>query len=145
MEKSNKLIYEFLRYVVVGGIAFLVDIFTLYICYNYLLSWMRWSLYISTAIGFMAGIVTNYILSIRYVFTSAKGTGIGRSDRDKMIFLIVGVMGFFLNEFGMFFGVEVLDVHYLIVKVFVAGIVLVWNYSARKVLIFRNSEKVETI
>jgi len=53
------------------------------------------------------------------------------------LFAVIGVIGLILTEAGMYAGYQVLHVHYLIVKIFVAAIVLVWNYAARKVLIFR--------
>lgn len=36
----------------------------------------------------------------------------------------------------MWFGVSVLRWHYMLVKVFVTGTVLVWNYLGRKLLVF---------
>ncbi len=131
---------EFLRYAVVGGISFLVDFGVLYLCHSHILKSIPYSLYISTALGFFAGLVTNYLLCLKFVFTSAKNTNQGKSGRDKILFTVIGVIGFLMNEFGMKLGVEVLSVHYLIVKIFVAGIVLLWNYLARKYMIFNNKE-----
>ncbi len=127
---------EFIRYAFVGGVAFLVDFGVLYLCHSHILKDVPYSLYISTALGFFAGLVTNYLLCLKFVFTSAKNTNQGKSGRDKILFTLIGVVGFFMNEFGMKLGVDVLTINYLIVKIVVAGIVLMWNYLARKFMIF---------
>ena len=141
--KLKKTTYEFLRYVIVGGIAFIVDIGMLFLCKEFFLKNVPYSLYISTAIGFLAGLVTNYLLCLKFVFLSAKGTKQGRSHKDRLIFTIIGVVGLVMTEYGMKLGVDVLSINYLFVKIVVTGVVLVWNYIGRKVLIFNVKDKTE--
>lgn len=50
---------------------------------------------------------------------------------------MIGIMGLFLTEAGMYAGVELFNMNYLLTKIIVAVLVLLWNYIARKVLIFR--------
>ncbi len=134
----NTIIKEFGRYIIVGGSAFLVDILLLYIFKTYVFDTMgHTGLYISTALGFTGGLVFNYILSIIFVFENAKKYNNGKSINGFTLFTIIGLIGLSLTELGMYSGVELLDANYLIVKAFVAGIVLLWNYGARKVLIFK--------
>ncbi len=142
ISKLKRAAYEFLRYAVVGGLAFLVDIGVLYLCKEHLLNSVPYTLYISTAIGFLAGLTTNYLLCLKYVFLSAKGTSQGRTHKDRLIFVVIGVVGLAMNEAGMKLGVEVIRINYLIVKIVVTGIVLVWNYLARKFLIFNTKAEV---
>lgn len=134
--KSNKIILEFLRYLIVGGIAFIVDFTVLFIFKEFILKDFYYSLYISTALGFILGLIANYCLSIFYVFSCAKGTKIGRSMNAIFIFAFVGVIGLIISEFGMFIGSEKFELNYLIVKVVVTIVVLLWNYFARIILIF---------
>ena len=134
--KFRKLILEFSRYVIVGGIAFIADISTLYIFKEYLLEGVQFALYLATAIGFMAGLTVNYLLCIKFVFLSAKGTESGKGKRDKILFTVIGVIGLGINELGMSIGAGFYEINYLFVKVVVAGIVLLWNYFARKFMIF---------
>jgi putative flippase GtrA len=43
----------------------------------------------------------------------------------------------FLNEIILWTAQERLNIHYLAAKIASAGIVLVWNFGARKVILFR--------
>ena len=136
MLRNRGIISEFIRYVFVGGISFLADFFALYVFHELIIPDMPYSLYISVVIGFLVGVVVNYILSLKFVFISVKETSLGKGTRDKVLFVIIGLIGLALNEVGMFTGTELLYIDYRIVKVIVAGIVMVWNYIARKLLIF---------
>ena len=134
---AKNIFYELLRFVLVGGIAFIVDISVLYVCKEYVLKNIDYTLYISTVLGFVAGIIVNYALSISFVFREAKDANLGRRAEDKLMFIIIGLIGIGVNELGMYFGVELLAFNYLMVKIFTTTIVMFWNYLARKKLIFQ--------
>lgn len=138
LQKINytDLLKEFSKYVVAGGIAFIADFSVLYVFHEYVLRDLKYSLYIATFLGFMVGLVVNYLLSLKFVFAAAKSTSLGRGIRSQVVFALIGVAGLGINEFGMFIGVGVFGFNYKIIKVIVAGIVMVWNYAARKLLIF---------
>ena len=142
--KYKCVFLEFIRYVLVGGIAFLVDATTLYIFKEYVLKELTYSLYIATVIGFLAGTAVNYILSLHFVFVSAKSSNLGKSAKDILVFIIIGIIGLLINELGMYLGTVVFGIHYMIVKVLNAAIVMLWNYIARKILIFNNKSQKET-
>lgn len=129
---------EFARYCVVGGLATVADFGVLVLAKN-LLGSLRWGLYAATALGFAAGTVVNYSLSIWFVFHSARESGAGKSPRDFLLFTVIGLIGLGLTELGMFVGAEVLGFYYLLVKAVVTALVLLWNYFARKVLIFQRT------
>ncbi len=131
------LIFEFLRYVVVGGVAFVVDWGTLVLVQELLLKDFACGVYVATACGFFTGLLTNYILSLIFVFTQAKDRGKGRSVGAFLVFGIIGLLGLLWTELGMWIGYGLLGWNYQIVKVLVAGAVLMWNYLGRKILIFR--------
>ncbi|MEX1376348.1 MAG: GtrA family protein [Eubacteriales bacterium] len=128
-------IKELFRYVLVGGFAFLVDAGILHLIIT-LFPEGRFILYIATAVGFIAGLTVNFILSLLFVFKNAKEKTENKKIRTFIIFAIIGVIGLGLTELGMHIGVDVMNIHHLITKVFVAGGVMMWNYIARKVIIF---------
>jgi putative flippase GtrA len=137
MKKIN-LLKEFIRYLFVGGTAFFIDFFILYILKTYVFYGLNlFGIYISTALGFIGGLIYNYIMSLLYVFESAKDENSGKSIKSFIIFALIGVVGLILTEIGMYVGVGVMTINYMIVKVIVAGVVLIWNYGARKILIFK--------
>lgn len=134
------LAHEFMRYVVVGGIAFLADFGTLVLVREMFLRDAWHGVYVATVFGFVVGLVVNYYLSLLFVFTQARDRGKGRSWGAFLVFGVIGLLGLGWTELGMWLGVEVLSCHYMIVKVFVTGAVLLWNYLGRKLLIFNSKE-----
>lgn len=141
-DKLTALFWEFFRYALVGGIAFLADYGTLFLFQEAILTGdTPWELFASTAAGFVVGLAVNYILSLTFVFRKKGNRGSGKSLGAFMIFAVVGVIGLGLTELIMYLGTELLHISYLIVKIIAAAIVLVWNYAGRKLLIFDRKGK----
>ena len=53
------------------------------------------------------------------------------------VYAIIGVMGLGLTELLMYLFTDKLAVHYIISKIIVAAIVLVWNFFARKLILYK--------
>ena len=138
--KLATLAYEFMRYFVVGGIAFLADFGMLVAVQELFLKNFASGVYIATVAGFIVGLTVNYILSLLFVFTQKKDRGSGRSFGAFLVFGIIGVLGLGLTELGMWVGVYILGLHYMLIKILVTGAVLVWNYLGRKILIFNKGD-----
>lgn len=142
IDKSRRrLLFEFLRYAVVGGIAFVVDFGTLVAAQEIYLKSFLAGVYIATVLGFIVGLVVNYALSLWFVFTSVKDRDKGRSLGAFLVFGVIGLLGLVWTELGMWLGIEQLHLNYMLVKVFVTGAVLLWNYLGRKILIFNGGMK----
>jgi len=140
-ERMKALFREFSRYLVVGGTAFLVDYGVLYLSKTFLFDSIGdTGVYLATALGFLAGLTYNYILSLIWVFQSAKDQKKGRTVGAFLVFAVIGAIGLLLTEGGMFLGYQLLHMNYMVVKLFVAAFVLLWNYGARKILIFRDDK-----
>ncbi len=140
-DRWTTLAGEFLRYVVVGGLAFLVDLGTLTLAQELIFKTIPFGIYLATAIGFVVGLTVNYALSLRLVFTQEKDRGKGRTVSAFLVFGLIGLLGLGWTELGMWIGVSVLGGHYARVKIVVTGAVLLWNYLGRKILIF-NRENI---
>ncbi len=140
---------EFIKYAVVGGVSFLVDagvlalFYYVIFCHVEVLFWNHFDLrtILATAAGFVAGLLVNYILSIRFVFNKDTQKKENGKAKSFLIYTVVGVIGFVLTELGMTLGRVILGTHYntlvLLVKVVVAGIVLIWNYLGRKIFVYK--------
>ena len=124
----KKLIEQFMKFGIVGFIAFFIDYGLLAFCteilhINYL---------VSATIGFTVSVIFNYLASMRYVFTHKEGMS---RRREFVIFVVLSVIGLIINNAIMWAGVELLHVHYLIVKIAATAIVMVWNFVTRKVFL----------
>ena len=136
-EKYRKLFWEFFRYAIVGGIAFVADWGTLFIFREFVFTGgTKFGLFAATAAGFIAGLAVNYILSIIFVFRSSENKSSGKGFKAFVLFAVIGIIGLGLTELGMYAGVYLLEWHYMIVKIIVAALVLIWNYMGRKIFVF---------
>lgn len=128
-DKSDKTSIQLFKYFFVGGIAYTVDFGSLFI----LTDLVKVHYLISAAIAFTLGLITNYSLSIIWVFSK-------RTVADKrlefILFSIIGLVGLGLNEVIIWFFTEWIHFHYLISKVFSTVVVFFWNFFARKKILF---------
>lgn len=127
---SGILLQQFGRYVVVGGIAFVMDIGSLYV----LTEFAGFHYLHSAAVAFLLGLVTNYCLCRLWVFDRRT---VQNASLEFVIFAVIGIVGLGLNEAIMWVASEALHLHYLAGKMMSAGIVLLWNFGARKLILFR--------
>lgn len=122
-----RLLRDFCHYVAVGGGAFLVD----YAVFNGALV-LQLHYMVATAFGFLAGLLTNYFLCVFWVW---RGTA-ARTLKDLLVFSIIGVGGLLLTALLMWMSVSLLNFDARISKLFIAAIVLVWNFALRRVFVF---------
>jgi putative flippase GtrA len=129
--KTDSLLFQLLRYVVVGGVAFVVDFGLLFLLVNFL----SVHYLIAAGISFISGLAVNYLLSISWVFNKDPNQ---LKSRNLFIFLITGLMGLGLNELLMYIFTHHIGFVYLISKVVTVPLVLLWNFFSRKYLLNRN-------
>jgi putative flippase GtrA len=127
--KSDKTSVQFFKYAFVGGIAYCVDFGSLF----FLTEVVKIHYLVSAAVAFILGLLTNYALSIIWVFPK-------RTLADKrvefLIFSIIGLIGLGLNEVIIWFFTESVHFHYLISKIISTFVVFIWNFFARKKILF---------
>ena len=124
----KKLIAQFMKFGVVGVIAFFIDYGLLAFCTEIL----HLNYLVSATIGFTVAVVFNYIASMRYVFTHKEDMS---RRREFVIFVVLSIIGLILNNALMWAGVELLNIHYLVVKLFATVVVAIWNFVSRKLLL----------
>ena len=129
VQKTDNTWLQLFRYGFVGGIAFVVDYGTLFLLTNYAGIPYLWS----AAIAFVLGLVTNYLLSISWVFRRNEAM---KCWQEFLLFAIIGVVGLVFNEIIMYLGTDILQLHYMVSKLISTVIVFFWNFLARKYLLF---------
>ena len=131
IEKTNNIYLQLFRYTFVGLFAFLIDFGTLFILTEY------YSIHylISAGISFIFGLLTNYVLSVIWVFNIRK-----IEDRllEFLIFAFIGIVGLGLNELFLWIFTDIFLIYYLLSKVITSFIVYFWNFFARKFMLFSN-------
>lgn len=123
-----ELIKQLIKFGFVGGICFVIDygvmvLLTEVAGLEYLLS---------CGISFTVSVIANYLLSMKFVF-ERKDT----LDRriEFIIFVVMSVIGLGLTELLMWVFVDKANIHYMISKIVVTAIVMVYNFVTRKLLL----------
>lgn len=127
--KSASTSVQMFRSLVAGGIAFLADVAILLLLtehggIHYLLS---------AAVGFLAGIIITYLISVFWVFHASRF----RSRWTELgLFVLFGLFGLLLNELIMWMLTELVGTHYLFSKIVATVIVFFGNFFSRKLVLF---------
>ena len=120
---------EITRYIVSGAVAFLVDFIIFYALINifdvhYLLA---------NIVGYASGFLVVYMLNIKWVFFTKRFNHVGLQFG---IFLAIAAFGLVLSEFVIWYFIDLLAVSAELSKIFSAGIVFVFNFTLRKLILF---------
>ncbi len=129
LEESDSLLIQLIRYGVVGGTAFVVDFGLLYLFNEYL----GVHYLLATAFGFMAGLIVNYFMSVKWVFNQRK---VKDKSTEFIIFGVIGIIGLGLNELIMYIGVDKFAMAVMVAKIVSTAIVFIWNFVVRKFILF---------
>ncbi len=156
---QQTLFGEIMRFVLVGGLATVIDFLAmavvLYILepettyphfYNVFFGGgepSTLSSAIGTGVGFLFGLLANYLLSIIFVFNEK---GKSKSASGFIKFTILSAIGLAIHEVGMLVFFGKLKINEWVVKIGMTLIVLIYNYVTRRLFIFKGekeSAKVE--
>lgn len=156
MMKQNKkeLSLEILRFLIVGGLATLVDYLVTWVFKNYICQNLEVNLavFIYTAAGFTAGLFTNWFLQkfvYRYITKDQQ-----RSMFVFFKFVVLSLIGFGITWLGMrvtepihakvlfdFWFLHDIQLWFWVFKVVLTIIVLIMNYIGRKLFVFNQKKK----
>lgn len=120
---------QLLRYTVVGGLAYFVDFGTLILLKEY----AGFHYLVAAACAFLLGLVTNYCLSVLWVFPKRR---LGSRWLEFGIFGLIGLVGLALTEVIMWGLTDRVQVQYQLSKIAAAVVVYLWNFFARKYALF---------
>ena len=107
----KKLIAQFMKFGIVGVIAFLID----YGLMVALTEFFGVPYLISNTISFTVSVVFNYVASMRFV--------------------VLSIIGLILNDLFMWLFVSVWFIDYRIAKIIVTVLVAIWNFVTRKIFL----------
>ena len=131
LKETDNWFIQLFRYCFVGGLAFIVDygllVLLTEVCGLHYL--------ISATISFIAGLIVNYLLSTSWIFRQSK---LENKWAEFIVFAIIGVIGLGLNNLLLYLFTDIIHIHYMISKLITTGIVMIWNFGARKIILFTN-------
>ena len=127
--KSSNTFIQFFRYIFVGGVAFLADGGSLFLITTIGVNYL-----ISVIFAFVIGLAVNYGLSKLLVFENSSVNG----KIEFLVYGIIGVIGLGFTEIIMYVLTEIAGLYFMVSKVIATIIVLVWNFVARKITLYRN-------
>lgn len=134
----SSLLGQVVRYLFTGGVAFLLDFGLFVLCFYA----FEWHYLLANLIGLVAGLVINYILSVVWVFVACKRTLERNKGLEFALFALVGIAGVGLNQLLMYLMVDEFGLNELVSKMIAAVLVLIWNFGARKLMLFREKKAV---
>lgn len=128
-QPSSSNLVQFIRYLFVGGSAFVVDFGALYVLANF----FGVHYLLAACLAYLLGMVCNYMISVNWVFDFRR---VAQWQREFIIFFLIGIAGLILNGFAITLLVESCGISYLAAKLGAAALILFFNFGARKVLLF---------
>lgn len=124
----RKLIEQMIKFGFVGFLCFFIDYGIMV-----LLTEVAGIVYlVSSACSFTVSVIVNYILSVTFVFETDKEKS---RIKEFIVFVFLSIIGLGINQLCMWFGVELLHISYLIVKIGATAVVMVYNFISRKLII----------
>jgi putative flippase GtrA len=128
---STSVALQAWRYTVVGLIATVFDFCILV----FLVEACGIGYLVANIFGFTVGTLVNYLLCVIWVFPNRN---LKSKSAEFTVFVIVGIGGLGISEACMYLGVEMLGIHYTLTKIISVFFTFLWNFSFRKILLFRN-------
>lgn len=124
--KNNKeLIIQINKFILIGGIATIIDWIVYYILYNFL----GINPLIANILSFCISVIYNFIASVKWVFKVDKNKG------KKIIFIefiFFSLIGLLLTELLLWIGIDIMGLNAMLIKVTATAIVMVFNFVTRK-------------
>lgn len=132
---------QFLRYVFVGGVSFIVDYIVLILVRDLVFPTQAYGLGVATVAGAVVGHLVNYYLGLVIAFNSEREKEQGSNFKAFMLIALVGLIGMILKVVLMYIATALFgDEYYKLLNIPVAGICLIWNYIGRKIFVFRKEQ-----
>lgn len=132
---AHFLQHDLSRYFAASLVALALDVVVLSLCLRVLHLGLAWS----ASLGFVAGAIVAYVLSIRWVFRTRAFGDV--PALEFLTFVGIGVAGLGVTQLVLWLGVTQLHFMPELVKLSAAGITFAFNYLVRKSMLFAASRR----
>jgi len=127
--QGQRWLRDFLGYLVVGGLAFVVD----FGVYSALFFWGHADPLVAAPCAFALGLCVNYGLATRFVFREHR---LDNRSLEFLAYAAIGLTGLCLNELVIYLAFDLLHVPAISSKVLATATVFMFNFVARRTLLF---------
>lgn len=125
-KKTENLLIQIFKFVIVGGIATLIDFILLFVFKELI----HLQVIVSNTLSFCISLIYNYIASVKWVFDVNRDKD---PKKNFLIFLIFSIIGLAINDFIMYLLINKLST--FISKIIATAIVMVFNFITRKMFL----------
>lgn len=127
--RSKATRIQFIKFAMAGAFCATVEFIVLIL----LVEQFKFALYYANTLAFSLAVLINYILSRTLVFVRGRHTVV----MEFLFFVLVNAVGLAFNYLILRFCVEQLGLDYRIGKIIAIGIVVCWNFVAKKFFVFK--------
>ncbi len=120
---------DFSLYLIVGGLATLTE----WILFYFMNISLNIHYIVATTIAYIISTLVNWIAGRILVFKESKNS----LANEILVIYIVGILGLLMNILIMWFLVSILSFNGMMSKIVATGIVFVWNFIIRKLVIYK--------
>ena len=148
--EKHKTLGEIARFLIVGGLATVIDFFCMSL-FIYIFNAPRydnslinvflsrgeasvWSVVVGTGVGFTISLIFNYMLSVLFVFSN---NTFAKTPKGAIAFAVLSACGLGIHTLFMYVGYDLLHINEWVVKVTLTLVVMVFNFTTRKFLVFK--------
>jgi len=118
---------DVIKYLIVGGIAAIVDLLLLYLFMEtYGLHYL-----VSNTLSFIVATTVNYYIGVVIMFKPKN------AHREMTLVFMVSVGALMVSSLVMYVGISLMGLHYLIAKITSQIVGFIWNYLGRKRYIYK--------
>jgi len=134
-QPGSTLAQQLVRYLLTGCLSAVVTFLVYAFVWRVLSArGVAWDYLLADVIASLFGLWITYTLSCSWVFQNRSQAG---RKREFVLFALIGFVGLFWSQLGLLGLVGELKVQRDLAKVLVAAAVFVWNFTVRKMLLFR--------
>ena len=123
--EKEELLVQILNFLIIGGIATIIDWLLYYVLYNY----VKLSPLLANIISYTISTLYSYVVSVKFVFNVNKGNS---KKKNFIIFVTLSVIGLLLSEGLIYLMVNVFNLHKMLAKIISTAIVMFFNFVSKK-------------
>lgn len=134
-KERYRIIHEFIKFSLIGGIGMFIDLSITYIAKDI---WML-PFYIARTVGFIFALTNNFLLNRRFTFANARQ---GSISKQYVLFFVISIIGFSVNwtiSVCLYNNLAFFNFHYLLASFL--GIIggLTINFLGNKFITFNKA------